>query len=63
MFYGFLGTCKAIIRNPKGSSRSQGTTTKPGRDVCGRVKWFAPKKSPNLAYAEHILAVKAGFRQ
>jgi hypothetical protein len=27
MFYGFLGTCKAPLENPGGSSRSQGTTT------------------------------------
>jgi hypothetical protein len=63
MFYGFLGTRKAIMRNPRGSSRSQGTTTKPGGDVCGRVKWLAPEKSPDLAHAEHILAVRARFGQ
>jgi hypothetical protein len=38
MFYRFLGTCKAPLENPGGSSRSQGTTTKPGGDVCGKVK-------------------------
>jgi hypothetical protein len=30
---------------------------------CGRVKWSAPKNSPDLAHAEHILAVRARFGQ
>jgi len=33
------------------SSRSQGTTTNPGGDVCGGVKWAALLKSPDLLYA------------
>jgi hypothetical protein len=33
------------------SSRSQGTTTNPRGDVCGRVKWAALQKSPDLSYA------------
>jgi len=30
---------------------------------CGGVKWLAPEKSPDLAHAEHILAVQAGSGQ
>jgi hypothetical protein len=30
---------------------------------CGGVKWSAPENSPDLAHAEHILAVRAGFGQ
>jgi hypothetical protein len=29
---------RALVEDPEESSRSQGTTTNPGGDVCGRVK-------------------------
>jgi hypothetical protein len=35
--------CRAPAEDPGESSRSQGTTTKSGRDVCGGVKWAAPE--------------------
>jgi hypothetical protein len=34
---------RAPAEDPGKSTRSQGTTTKSGRDVCGRVKWAAPE--------------------
>jgi len=58
--YGFLDTRKMLN---KGFVCSQGTTTYPGGDVCSRVKWLAPEKSPDLAHAEYILAVQAESRQ
>ena len=40
-----------LAEDPEESSRSQGTTTNPGGDVCGGVKWAALLESPNLLYA------------
>jgi hypothetical protein len=40
------GVCtdrRALSEYPRESSSSQGTTTKSGGDVCGRVKWAAPE--------------------
>jgi hypothetical protein len=34
---------RAPAEDPGESSRSQGTTTKLGEDVCGGVKWAAPE--------------------
>jgi hypothetical protein len=34
---------RAPAEDPEESSRSQGTTTKSGKDVCGKVKWAAPE--------------------
>jgi hypothetical protein len=35
--------CRAPAEDLGESSRSQGTTTKSGGDVCGGVKWAAPE--------------------
>jgi hypothetical protein len=45
-FYKLMDICtdrRALSEYPGKSSRSQGTTTKSGGDVCGRVKWAAPE--------------------
>ena len=44
---------KAPRKDPGQSSRSQGTTTNPRGDVCGKVKWAALLKSPDLLYTRH----------
>jgi len=44
--------------------KSKATCSQRGLSVyCGGVKWSAPENSPDLAHAEHILAVRAGFGQ